>query len=293
MRKHLGAAVAALLIAAAGALVPLALAGGSNEVHVEGRGWTCTTAVDLDLVEVRNPSGTGIIFGNGCTGRIGRIEISGARGDGAKTFSDSHDLIVGGGFIRCVQRSDPDLHQDGLQIQGGHNVQFRGLTIDCRTANNAAMHFGASRENMNDVVCDGCTFLPANSTVNMKAGFRSGIRNSTVCQGSTAGIRIQSGMIEPVNVNNRVLSRSNAVCQGTAEPPPVTEPGTTLPPPTTTEPPPAGCDAACVSALRAENASLTAQLEEAQQAIRDQATLIARYIDAVTMADSILRPLIP
>jgi hypothetical protein len=58
--------------------------------------------------------------------------------------------------------------------------------------------------------------LPANSTVNIKDSIRSGVRNSTVCTGRTAAIRIQSGAVSPVNSGNTVLSRRDARCVSTA-----------------------------------------------------------------------------
>jgi hypothetical protein len=176
--------------------------------------WICNRPVDLDLVKVtmRAELEHAIYLKAGCSGRIGRIEVDTWQKDGVKVNKGAQDIVIGGGIIRCHARDDRT-HQDGVQAQGGARVTFRNLTIDCKTANNAAFFVSLVGETPEDIVCDGCTLLPANSTVNIRKSVRSGVRNSTVCRGNTGTIRIQRAAVEPVNSANLVLSASDSRCQ--------------------------------------------------------------------------------
>jgi hypothetical protein len=179
--------------------------------------WTCTGAVNVDVLKVtmQKASDNAVYFKSGCTGRIGRIEIDVWHADGIKVWGGAHDLVIEGGFINCHAR-DADVHQDAIQAQGGDRVTFRNLTVDCPTSNNAAFFVSAVGATPADIVCDTCTLKPANSTVNIKSSVRSGVRNSIVCRGQAAGIRIQSGAVDPVNVGNLELPASDYRCASTA-----------------------------------------------------------------------------
>jgi hypothetical protein len=164
---------------------------------------------------MRSASKHAIYLDVGCTGRIARIEVDTWHQDGVKVRG-AVGLVIGGGYIRCHGR-DRSVHQDGVQAQGGQRVTFRRLTVDCPTSNNAAFFVSRAGSSLpSDIVCDGCTLKPANSTVNIKASLRSGIRNSTVCRGRTAAIRIQFSAVDPVDTGNVVLSRHNPRCASTA-----------------------------------------------------------------------------
>jgi hypothetical protein len=119
--------------------------------------------------------------------------------------------VIERGSIVCHAR-DASSHQDGVQAQGGERVTFRELTVDCPSSNNAAFFVSGFRGTPTDVVCVRCTLKPANSTVNIKRSIRSGVRDSTVCRGSTAAIRIQDRAVDPVDSGNVVLSRHNPLC---------------------------------------------------------------------------------
>jgi hypothetical protein len=179
--------------------------------------WRCKGRVDLDLVKVtmRSASKHAVFLERGCTGRIARIEVDTWQEDGVKVAGAS-DLVVGGGYIRCHDRN-ASVHQDGVQAQGGQRVTFNKLTIDCPSSNNAAFFVSRAGPALpTDIVCDRCTLKPANSTVNIKLSVRSGVRNSTICRGKTAAIRIQFGAIDAVNTGNVVLSRRNPRCESSA-----------------------------------------------------------------------------
>jgi hypothetical protein len=184
-----------------------------RSVTLVDKSWYCTRRVDLDLVRVvmRSASEHAVYLSSGCTGRIGRLEVETWHQDGVKVWPGTHDLVIQGGTIVCHDR-DLSTHQDGVQAQGGERVTFRKLTIDCRTSNNAAFFVSATRMVPTDIVCVRCTFLPANSTVSIKRSLRSGIRDSTVCRGRTAAIRIQPEAIAPVDARNVVLGRAHPRC---------------------------------------------------------------------------------
>jgi hypothetical protein len=186
---------------------------GRRTVTLVDKSWHCTRRVNLDLVRVvmRSASEHAVYLSSGCTGRIGRLEVETWHQDGVKVWPGAHDLVIQGGTIVCHDR-DLSTHQDGVQAQGGERVTFRKLTIDCRTSNNAAFFVSATRTVPTDIVCVRCTFLPANSTVSIKRSLRSGIRDSTVCRGRTAAIRIQPEAIAPVDAGNVVLGRHHPRC---------------------------------------------------------------------------------
>jgi hypothetical protein len=233
------------------------------------------------------PTGTGILLATGCTGRIGRIEVQTAKEDGVKVHSGAHDLVIESGSIRCDGRVNgadgQPLHQDGVQAQGGLRVTFVDLYIDCRTANNAGLFVSGPQQTTQDVVCDGCTVLPAVSTVNLKAGLRGGVRNSIVCQGQVSpAVRIQERMIDPIDENNTVLPRSAAICQGRQAPTPIPVP---IPEPVPPPPPAPGpapvCDAGCVVAYEAQIASLEAQLDASSSEIGRLGSIIDTAANAL------------
>jgi hypothetical protein len=190
----------------------------AGSVVLVDQSWSCTGAVDLDLVKVtlRNRSDNAIYLKGGCTGRIDRIEIDTWFEDGVKIWDGAHDLVIGGGYILCHQRAG-DVHQDGIQAQGGARVTFTNLTVDCPESPNAALFINTvGGATPSDIVCDGCTLKPANSTVNIKNSIRSGVRNSIVCRGQHTAIYIQAGAVDPVNQGNTVLPASDSRCASTA-----------------------------------------------------------------------------
>jgi hypothetical protein len=190
----------------------------SGSVVLVDRSWSCTGAVDLDLVKVtlRSRSDNAIYLKPGCTGRIDRIEVDTWFQDGIKVWQGAHDIVIGGGYISCHARAG-DVHQDGIQAQAGQRITFNYLRIDCPESPNAALFINrVGSAAPEDIVCNACMLLPANSTVNIKDSIRSGVRNSTVCTGRAGAIRIQEGAVSPVNSGNTVLSRRDARCVSTA-----------------------------------------------------------------------------
>ena len=100
----------------------------------------------------------------GCTGRIGKLVIVQRSGDGLKVAEGVHDLVVGGGSIRCLAKA-PRFHQDGIQVLGGARITFHDLKISCGrrderliNANLFINQGGHSRLPPRDVVCEDCTF---------------------------------------------------------------------------------------------------------------------------------------
>jgi hypothetical protein len=184
---------------AAGLLGLTALVGFTHQakrIVIVDHTWTCTSHVDLDLVQVTmTPQSIGerskedaVHLRSGCTGRIGKLVVEQWAGDGVKVAQGVHDLTVEGGSIRCHAKA-PDLHQDGIQALGGSHVLFRDLTIDCGreqarlvNSNFFVSEAGKSTSPPTDIVCDGCRLGSwAAHTVSIQRSASSGVRNSTLC----------------------------------------------------------------------------------------------------------------
>jgi hypothetical protein len=185
------------------------------------RTWTCTSKVDLDLVKVtitraalgdrRNRDA--VHLRQGCSGRIGRLEIVQWYGDGVKVAQGAHDLTVGGGSIRCLGKG-PVLHQDGIQVMGGERIAFDHLSIDCGRRNSRLINSNffvnqgrRSTEPPREVVCDECSLGSwAAHTVSVQRSIRSGVENSTICVARfpQETVAVGTPAIAPVREGNHV-----------------------------------------------------------------------------------------
>ena len=198
-----------LLLAAA------ALGLGQHTVRTDHT-WTCRQQVDLDLVEVNIPRGErqdAVHLRPGCTGRIGRLVVVQRSGDGVKVAEGVHDLVVGGGSIRCLAKA-PDFHQDGIQVLGGARITFRGLHISCGRRNTRLVNANlfikqAGRSSLppRDVVCESCSFGGwAAHTVSVQTSLRSGVTGSTLCVARFPQFTLAVGddAREPLVKDNRI-----------------------------------------------------------------------------------------
>jgi len=215
-----------VLLLLALALVPHGAHAGGNQVVQVDKTWTCTSKVDLDLVKVTMTRAVignrkledAVHLRNGCTGRIGRLEIVQWAADGVKIAQGAHDLTVGGGSIRCLGKA-PTLHQDGIQALGGARITFHDLTIDCGRqqdrlidSNFFVNEAGKSTQPPTDIVCDGCWLGGwAAHTVNLQTSVRSGVTDSTLCVARFPKLTFQvgSGAVDPVRTRNRILQCGN------------------------------------------------------------------------------------
>lgn len=225
-------AVSLTILAAIAAVVGVALASrGGGDQHpkrlaaaatsiTQSDTWTCSGPVALDLVKVTIGAGQGntlgIVIGKNCTGSIARIEVDTASADGLKVQNSApvaHDLSIGGGYITCTAKA-PTLHQDGVQVMGGTNILFHGLSIGCGRADDSLIDSdffvnkaGSGATTPTDVVCDGCFFGPgpAAHEVNIGESVRSGVRNSTVCPDKTpnnGALDVGPDAVDPVRDGN-------------------------------------------------------------------------------------------
>jgi hypothetical protein len=180
----------------------LALHGAQHTVRTD-QTWTCDTKVDLDLVQVSIPAGPrqdAVHLRPGCTGRIGRLEVTQRSGDGVKVAEGAHDLTVDSGSIRCLDKA-PRMHQDGIQAMGGTNITFRGLSIDCGrrdtrliNSNLFIKQSGRSLQPPTDIVCEDCSFGAwAAHTVSVQTSVRSGVVDSTLCVARFPGLTLDIG----------------------------------------------------------------------------------------------------
>lgn len=223
LRKTVVASAAMLLSLAIG--VPSAVSTGrqpaagrtlTGTIDLVNKQWVCKGPVDLDSVTVTmggsapaplqgSGNNDAVHLSAGCTGRIGRLTIVQYRGDGVKVGEGAHDLVIESGSIRCYAR-DPGKHQDGVQAMGGQRVTFRGLDVQCLTANTAAFFINRgtrSNEAPTDVVCERCFLLGGGITVRIYNSVRSGVRDSEIVAGHLAALRVsKDSAVDPVNVGN-------------------------------------------------------------------------------------------
>lgn len=189
---------------------------------VEGTNWRCTGPVDYDLVRVTNPGNTrdALVLGPGCTGRIGRIELSGPMADGIKvqnTGTVARDIVIEGGFVFCGQAA-PGVHQDGMQAMGGFNITFRNLVIDCLGGGGGnwfPARGGSGASTPTGIVCDGCAFGPNHpNNVQIQTSIDSGIRDSLVCRPLSGRnpIVIGATAVRPVNVGSVIAPTGDPRC---------------------------------------------------------------------------------
>jgi Ca2+-binding RTX toxin-like protein len=185
----------------------------------EDENWTCMGPVDLALVKVtiRTADEDAIHLREGCTGSIDRIEVETWMGDGVKINAPepvAHDLVIGGGYIRCFAQG-PGGHQDGVQAMAGERITFRNVEINCNSEPNAQFYPSALRDNPpTDVVCENCLLgSGAAQTLFIDESVRSGARNSLICPGRFRAKRIGDRAQDPVDEGNRILSATDRRCQ--------------------------------------------------------------------------------
>lgn len=269
----MGAAGAAffMVLAVAG----VASAGSGQTLIRDSAGWTCNTTVDYDLVRITTPPGDALRIGPGCSGRIGRLEITGVvNGDGIKiqnprgASSPAHDLVVEGGVVSCSGPSTDGTHQDGLQAMGGRDITFRNLVFDCYGGGggNFFVQRAVGSFTPTNVVCEHCAIGPHHpNAINLGRSVSSGLRDSLICRPFSGRnpFMTDAGAQSPVNVGNLVAAGSDPRCANVetllawvaAGPPSEPEPEP--------EPEPGVCDQACVDEYEQEIAELRAELDAA------------------------------
>ncbi len=193
----------------------------TGSVRLVDEPWVCTGRVDLDLVkvEIKTIERDAVYLRQGCTGRIGRIEVDTWKGDGIKVNVPepvAHDLVVEGGYVRCHAQGSGG-HQDGVQVMGGERITFSGLEIHCSSNPNAQFYVSALSPGLpTDVVCDGCLLgSGAAQTLFVDESVRSGARNTLICPGRFRGLRIDESLAqEPVLEGNEELRAGDPRCAG-------------------------------------------------------------------------------
>lgn len=215
-----------LVLATAGACaVQLGASAGTGPIRGSvtstDRTWVCKGPVDLDSVTVTmTPAAPGgasatdaIHLASGCTGRIGRVDVTTSIADGVKVSQGAHDLTIGGGRVRCLAKI-PLVHQDGIQVMGGSKITLTGIVVDCGRLQDDSINSnlfvnlgGDSTQPPADVLCVSCVFGSfAAYTVSIQNSVRSGVVDSTVCPAKFPRheLSIGAAAVDPVNVGNRV-----------------------------------------------------------------------------------------
>ena len=183
-----------------------------------GSSWECNGPVNLDLVKVSGASGDAIVLAEGCTGRIGRIEVDTWTQDGVKIQNQdnpAHDLVIEGGYVTCHDIT-PGAHQDAVQAMGGSRVTFRNITFDCLGNSNFFVNrAGSGATTPTDIVCDGCTFgAKSSTTLRVNVSVRSGARNSRGCPGRNVreAFYFTDQAESPLNSGNSEIASSDSFC---------------------------------------------------------------------------------
>jgi hypothetical protein len=154
--------------------VPYTCDGPVNGVRVVGTGAHARSLVNIAA---------------GCTGTLSfDIHVTSGGGDGVKVQPGAHDLTIGPSRIVCDRLIDTSFHQDGVQVQGGSNVTFNGLSIICPyvTGQGAAGFYidGKDFSGISNVVCDGCNLEHWHyGAMFTGPAPGSGVRNSIIHQG--------------------------------------------------------------------------------------------------------------
>jgi hypothetical protein len=163
--------------------------------------WRCSATVDLDLVKVTlwTRDIDAVVFGNNCTGRIGRVEVDTWTQDALKTVNSStnaaHDLVVESGFAVCHDRT-PGAHQDGWQSMGGMRITVRNFVWACGDLDDpfsggvaqsvVIARAGAGVTIPTDTVVEHSVLLPgAAHSFALGESVRSGARASVICPDRT------------------------------------------------------------------------------------------------------------
>jgi len=195
----------------------------TGSINLVDRTWVCNGPVALESVTVTilNVSKDAVYLRSGCTGSIGRIDIVQYRGDGIHLNNGAHDLVIGGGTIRCYAH-DPLKHQDGIQVMGGTRVTFRNMDVGCYSANNSQVWINAGaggNGTPTDIVFEGGRFQGyyANGQYGPGGAYgiaivnsiRSGARGATICPNAHPRrmLYLSQSAIEPVDVANQRLSQ--------------------------------------------------------------------------------------
>jgi len=185
---------------------------------VVGVPYTCNGPVNgLRVVGTASSPRALVILGPGCTGTLSfDIHVTNGGGDGVKVQGGAHDLTIGPSRIVCDPLIDTSFHQDGVQVQGGTNVTFDGLSVICPyvTGAGAAGFYidGKDFGGISNVVCDGCNL----EHLHYGAMFTgpapgSGVRNSIIHEGAmTHGyFDLVGDLTGAVNLNNTLAPPCN------------------------------------------------------------------------------------
>ena len=176
--------------------------------------YTCTGPVDNVRVVGSGESKTALVnLEAGCTGTISvDLTVTPGGGDGVKVQAGGLDhLIVGPSRVTCQPGVPAGSHQDGVQVQGGSNVTFKGLVVSCPSSPGAAAFYvdGKDFPGISNVTCDGCdlTHLVMGALFTAPAP-GSGVRNSRIHQGATTSAYYEIVGSGAINENNTLVPRA-------------------------------------------------------------------------------------
>jgi hypothetical protein len=190
--------------------------GGCNPIDA----WTCnqpvnlaSVSIDADVPTINGNPYDALKIGNGCSGHIGTVTISTVSEDGIKIggdpAGDPHDLTIGGtgSTVTCPGIAGPGVHQDGIQVMSGENIDLKDIDVNCTSATNAQLYINGTNPSSlpQDVDFIGGELDPDPThlhSVTINGSIDSGVMDSTVCPGLMPPYGIGPQAIDPVNLNN-------------------------------------------------------------------------------------------
>jgi hypothetical protein len=179
---------------------------------VVGVPYVCTGPVDNVRVVGTGTADTALVnLAAGCTGTISLdVTVTPDGGDGVKVQNGAHDLVIGPSRVTCQPGVPGSSHQDGVQVQGGSNVTFKGLVVSCPSSPGAAAFYidGKDFSGISNVTCDGCdlTHLVMGALFTAPAP-GSGVRNSRIHQGTTTNAYYDIVGSGAIDENNTLVPR--------------------------------------------------------------------------------------
>jgi hypothetical protein len=227
-------AIAALAVITVAAVTPSPV---SAQVPTTGEivlppnvSYKCNRAVNIDrlVITLTTLEKDAFVMNSGCTGRVGRLEVTTFTQDPLKTTNAdaaaAHDLLIEGGWAICPTRA-PGAHQDGWQAMGGARLTVRDFVWDCGDmadpfGSGVAQVFvvgkaGAGATTPTDVVVEHSVLMPgASQTVAVGVSLRSGVRDSILCPDRTprGGTFRVLGGIDVVNTGNTNAALDDPRC---------------------------------------------------------------------------------
>jgi hypothetical protein len=134
--------------------------------------------VKLERVKIRYPGGDAFVLAEGASGFCKYLDLVTKAQDGIKVQNSgprfARDFEVQGGRLVAEGRNPPDVHQDGIQVMGGHRLKFFNLDIVGFAVQGVFVNTaGGGASTPTDITVSGCRIARSGATgvnINQYAG---------------------------------------------------------------------------------------------------------------------------